>query len=122
MAAVEEGSTNALLCDARMTAPNGLDVLRARAGETGTRAQRLGVEIVGAVRSARDAASAASVPELNVLFQARPESNQDSASQARPERVATSTPQRGRVRDDFDHEVSFDEVDFLSDDAEDDHR
>ncbi len=79
-----------------------------------------------AVQAARTGASEASVPELNALFHAqhaaRPEFTQNSVEPERSDRTMTSTPHRRPVRDDADHEVSFDEVDFLSDDEEDDHR
>ncbi|MEU3768480.1 YbaB/EbfC family nucleoid-associated protein [Amycolatopsis keratiniphila] len=91
---------------------------------TGTRVQKLGISIVEAVQAARNGASDASIPELNALFHApqaaRPESAQSRVMQARSDRSATS--HRRPVRDEADHEVSFDEVDFLSDDEEDDHR
>ncbi|KFU83298.1 YbaB/EbfC family nucleoid-associated protein [Amycolatopsis lurida] len=91
---------------------------------TSTWAQKLGVSIVEAVQAARNGASDASIPELNALFHgqhaARIEFTQNTTVQPRSDRTVTS--HRRPARDEADHEVSFDEVDFLSDDEEDDHR
>lgn len=143
---MEEGSTNALLCDALMTAPNRLRALREKAADLDTRLaaarhtsasidrsvtatvtgrgeltdlriadsaldrahiQKLGSSIVQAVRAARGAAHEASVPELSALF----------GSQSPPPREPAS--QRRRVVDDANHEESYEELDFLSDEEAD---
>lgn len=90
---------------------------------SGARVQNLGVGIVQAVQAARSAAQETSAPEVNALFgagrAAHPGFYQDRAAQMRPEPAVTSMPQRRHARVEADHEESFEEVDFLSDDEED---
>ncbi|KZB82305.1 YbaB/EbfC family nucleoid-associated protein [Amycolatopsis regifaucium] len=75
----------------------------------GAHIQKLGPSIVQAVRAARGAAHEASVPELSALFGSQPPPPREPASQR-------------RVVDDADHEESFEELDFLSDEEADGRR
>lgn len=82
----------------------------------GAHAQKVGLGIVEAVRTARTAAGAASLPQLNALFGKQP---LPPAAQG-PEQISDDrpmSPEPARRSAEPDEDESFEEFDFLSDDG-----
>ncbi|WP_039922930.1 YbaB/EbfC family nucleoid-associated protein [Amycolatopsis decaplanina] len=90
----------------------------------GAHIQKLGSSIVQAVRAARGAAHEASVPELSALFGLQPPSPREptrswSPSASEPASSDSTPSSQRRVVDDANHEESYEELDFLSDEEAD---
>jgi DNA-binding protein YbaB len=78
----------------------------------GAHAQKLGLSIVEAVRNARNAGRAASLPQLNALFGKQPPP--PPAAGPVPQQPAAASEPARRPAETFEEE-SFEEFDFLTD-------
>jgi DNA-binding protein YbaB len=82
----------------------------------GAHAQKLGLSIVEAVRNARTAARASSLPHLNALFGKQPPPPPAAEPAAPPQAAAPEPARRAAAPED---EENFAELDFLTDDEPD---
>ncbi|MET7990784.1 YbaB/EbfC family nucleoid-associated protein [Amycolatopsis sp. NPDC005232] len=81
----------------------------------GAHGQKLGLDIVDAIRNARNEALASSLPQLNALFGKQPPP--PPATGPAPQRHATA-PEPAHYQPEPDDDQSFEELDFLTDEPE----
>lgn len=83
----------------------------------GAHVQKLGLSIVEAVRNARNAARASSLPHLNALFGKQPPPPTPAAGPTAPPQAAAPEPARRAAAP--EDEENFAELDFLTDEEPD---